>query len=107
MTDPSIIGPASLALTQGIGAFTAFLPRLGEVRKADAKTDHEMVAEVRTGEIAAVALTVGVGAVASYLTKSNTPVTVSVVVAIGLVILYETTLRRDTPMNHTTGSETA
>lgn len=99
MTD--VVGPASLALGQGVGAFSMFLPRLSDVRKTDPATDHSMVADVRVGEIAAVALTVGVGAVITALTKDNTPIIVSLVVAVGLVVIYETALRRERPMEQT------
>lgn len=91
--DPSIIGPSTLALTQAVGSFNAFLPKLSDVRKAHPETDPSLTNDVRTGEVAAVALTVGVGAIASSLTGSPVPTVVAVVAAVGLVIMYEATLR--------------
>jgi hypothetical protein len=98
MVDPQLIGPATLAVSQGISAFMTFLPSLTDVRKANPGEDLVMAADVRMGEIAAVALTVGVGAVASSLTGSPVPVVVSVTVAVLMLCLYEATLRADRPM---------
>lgn len=89
--DAAIIGPATLSITQAIGSFSTFLPRLSDIRKEDG-TNPEFVNDVRVGEIAAVAVTVGVGAIVSSLTGSPVPAVVAVVVAIGLVMLYEATL---------------
>ncbi len=95
--DPSILGPSTLGLTTAVGAFNSFLPPLTEVRKTGLD-DPSFVADVRTGEVAAVALTVGVGAIISSLTGSPVPTLVSVVAALGLVLMYETTLRADRPL---------
>lgn len=96
--DPNLIGPSTLAISQAIGSFNAFLPKLAEIRKATPADDPSFAADVRTGEVAAVALTVAVGAIVSSLTGSHTPAVVSVVCAVGLVVLYESTLRADRPM---------
>lgn len=94
MTD---VGTAALAITQGVAAFNSFLPPLSEVRKGSVD-NPEFAGDVRMGEIAACALTVGVGTIVSSLTGDPVPVYVAVVVSIGLVIMYETTLRKDRPM---------
>lgn len=91
--DPGLIGPSTLALTQAVGSFNAFLPKLADIRKAHPDQDPSFTNDVRTGEVAAVALTVGVGAVVSSLTGSPVPTVVAVVAAVGLVLMYETTLR--------------
>lgn len=91
------VSAATIPMGNAIGAFNQFLPPLRDIRNADVTTDTAFVAEVRTGEVAAVALTVGVGAITSGLTKSNVPITVAIVVSVGLVIMYETTLRNAKP----------
>lgn len=102
MVDPNLIGPSTLAISQAVGSFNAFLPKLADIRKANPEHDPSFAADVRTGELAAVALTVGVGAIVSSLTNSPVPVTVGVITALGLVILYETTLKADRPMERKT-----
>lgn len=97
MVDPSVIGPATLSMTQAFTAFNVMLPALSEVRKHDL-TDTEFVGDVRLGEMAAAGLALGVGAIASSLTGSSTPIIVSAVMAGGLVLLYESTLRASRPM---------
>lgn len=92
MPNPEILGPTSLAITQGVGAFMAFLPRLSDVRKASL-SDVDMVGDVRLGEIAATALTVGMGAIVSSLTGSPVPTVIAVLVCAILVCIYETALQ--------------
>jgi hypothetical protein len=91
MVDPSIWGPATLALTQGISSFNSFLPNMTEIRQ-HSPDDEEFVKDVRMGEITAAGLTIGVGAIASSLTSNPTPVVVSLVMAFGLIMVYETAL---------------
>jgi hypothetical protein len=93
--DANVIGPASLAISQGITAFLAFTPRLSDVRKADAKTETTMVGDVRLGEVAATAITVGVGVIASSLTGSPVPAIVAALVALTLICVYESALNSD------------
>lgn len=85
-----------LAMTQAIGAFTTFLPPLTDVRKGSL-SDPDFAADVRVGEVAASALTIGVGAIVSSLTGSPTPTIVAGITALGLVVLYESTLRNGAP----------
>lgn len=92
MVDPSIWGPATLAMTQGISSFNSFLPSMTEIRQ-HSPDDEEFVKDVRMGEITAAGLTLGVGAIASSLTSNPTPVVISVVMAFGLIMVYETALR--------------
>jgi len=95
---PEVIGPATLGVTQGIGAFTTFLPRLSDVRKADPNTDTDIAADVRLGEIAAVTATLGIGIITSSLTGSPVPAYTAVAMSAILVCLYECTLRADRPL---------
>lgn len=93
------IGPATLALSQSIGAFQFFLPRLSEVRRASIKDSPDMVGDVRMGEVAASALCLGVGAIMSSMTGSPYPAIISVAMMLVLVCVYEAALRGDMPFN--------
>lgn len=96
-----IIGPAMMGITQGVSTFNQFLPPLHEVRKHTPQGDPEFAADVRVGEVAASALILGIGAVASSLTGSTAPIVVAALTAIGLIILYESTLRTVRPFERT------
>ncbi|SRR6266540_3566398 len=91
-----LLGPAMLAFSNGFNAFTQFLPRLGDVRKAD-PDDSAMAGDVRMGEVAAVAMTLSVGVIASSLTKSSVPAYTAIAVSLVLVCVYEAALRGDRP----------
>ena len=95
MTSAEMVGPASLAISQGVTAFLSFMPKLSEIRKADPKNDPGMVGDVRMGEVAATAVCVGVGAIVSSLTGNPVPAFVAVVVALTLICIYESALASD------------
>lgn len=92
--DPNVIGPATLSLTQTVATFFTFLPGLREVRKAN-QDDAELRADVRHGELSSTVIAVGVGAIISFLTKSPTPIYISIMIAFLLIVIYEITLRKD------------
>lgn len=102
MSDAAMFGPAVLSVTQGISAFTTFLPRFTDVRRADPLNNPDVAADVRMGELAATALTMGVGVIASSLTQSAVPAVTALLVCALLVFLYESTLRTDRPMERST-----
>lgn len=91
--DPNVIGPATLAITQSFTAFNALLPKFGDIHDKHPSTSPAFADEVRMGEIAASALSIGIGLIVSSLTRSSVPVTVSVIMALGLVTMYEKVLR--------------
>ena len=97
MTD--MVGPASLIVSNTFGAFTHFLPPLSEVRKADPANNPDIVGDVRMGEIAAITLAVGTGAILSSLTQSAVPSFVALLTILILVALYEVALSGDRPGN--------
>jgi hypothetical protein len=99
MPSPEIVGPATIAISQGFSAFQFFLPKLSDVRKADANINPDIVGDVRLGEVAAFTLTVGVGAIVSSLTGSPVPAFVSLLIGLILIVVYETALSGDKPMN--------
>lgn len=81
-----------LSVSQSVVVFTALLPPFAEVRKAD-KTDQDMMNDVRLGELAASALVIGIGMIASGVAGSPAPVLASAVCAVALVGMYEGVLR--------------
>ena len=94
---PDITGTALLSVTQGIGAFGAFLPKISEVRRADPINNPDVAADIRMGEVAAATLTLGIGVIASSLTGSPVPVYTALLMVVILVSLYESTLRAHRP----------
>ncbi len=99
MTDPGVIGPAMLSLTQSVALFQTMLPKFSEIRKTNPEDNPELVQDVRMGELAAVLLTLGIGGMTSALTGSSVPSVVAVTSAAGLVLLYESALRARTGVN--------
>ena len=90
--DPTALSVATVAISTSMGAFYQMLPDISEVRKRSAN-DPDFAADVRVGEVAAASIALGIGAITSALAESSVPILVSVVVAGGLIVLYETTLR--------------
>ena len=91
--DPGLIGPTTMGLTQSLALFQGFLPKFTDIRRQDPASDADFVKDVRMGELAAALLTIGVGAIMSSLTGTPYPAVISVISALGLVMLYETALR--------------
>lgn len=85
---PELVSLATLALTQSVAVFHQFLPPLTDVKRADKNNPVDRT-DVRVGEFASVALTVGLGAVMSTLSGNYEPLVISVVAAAGLVAIYE------------------
>lgn len=90
--DAGASAAASIALGQTVGAYAFFLPPLREVRRAGA-ADSAMRGDVRMGQIAAAALSLGVATILANLTGSTMPVIATAVVALIIAFLYETALR--------------
>lgn len=95
--DAAMFGPAAMAVTQGIGAFNIFLPKFTDVRRNNPGDNPDFAADVRTGEIAACVVTMGVGCIATYFTASPEPALTALFICIVLVVLYESTLRATAP----------
>lgn len=93
MPRPEMMGPASLAIGQSVGAFLAFLPKFSDIRRADTASDSAMVRDVRMGEMAATTVCIGIGAITSSITGDPLPAIVSAVMALILIALYETALK--------------
>lgn len=89
--DGAIASTSLLAITSSIGIFNSLCPPFHTIRQATG--DPRTVADVRTAEVAAVALTVAIGLIGSGMTKSPLPAVLSVVAAGALVLMYESVLR--------------
>ena len=83
-----------LAVTQGVGAFQSFLPRLETIRKGDSD-DAELVSVVRTGEFAGAAITLAIGILASSLSGDSKPTILALVISDVMLYVYETALRKE------------
>lgn len=94
MPNPNALGPASLAVGQAVGSFSVFLPRFTDVRQS-APHDKTMVRDVRLGEVAAVAMSLGIGVILSSLSGEPAPAIVALVMALIVVVLYEQALRSE------------
>ena len=92
MADAATASAAAIALGQTVGAYSFFLPPLREVRRAGT-SDAAMRGDVRMGQVASAALSLGVAGILANLTGSTLPVTVTIVVALIIAMLYETALR--------------
>lgn len=79
-----------LAVTSSIGVYTSLLPSLADVRKA--RGDTVVTNDVRLGEIAAGALAVAIGLMASTMAGTPVPAMVAVIVAVGVTFMYESIL---------------
>lgn len=93
MSVPSdVCGPTLLAITASLTAFNEFLPKLTDIR-AHTPYDACYVQDVRLGELSATALVLGIGAISSSLTGHPAPVIVAGLACIGLIGIYEMSLR--------------
>lgn len=97
ISDPVTLSVTTVAITTAVGAFYQMLPPISEVRKRSTD-DPEFAADVRVGEVAASAIALGVGGIASSLSGSPTPALVSLIFAGGFIFLYESTLRGERPL---------
>lgn len=92
MNPETITGTTAIVGTT-VAIFTAFMPGLTDVLQDN--ISQSMAHDVRYAQVAASITAIGVGGLVSYVTNSRVPVTVSVLGAIVLGIVYETTLRKE------------
>ena len=86
------LGTSTLAISQTVFAFTAFLPNFIEVGKSN---KDDIAGEVRLGETAAVVIALSIGALLSWLSDSYIPLYIAALMGMVLVGMYETALRKD------------
>lgn len=92
MPRPEALGSSSLAISQSVIAFTAFLPNFVEVGRSDKES---ITGEVRLGETAAVVIALGIGALLSWLNGDKTPFLISAIMSFILIAMYEAALRKE------------
>lgn len=85
------IGIATLAMTQGVSSAMFFLPKITDVRRVSSR-DAESVRDIRTGEVAMIVTTFGIGGMLSFMTKSPLPAGIALFTALLIVGLYESVL---------------
>lgn len=89
MTDNSTaVAVSGIAIGQTITAYQLFLPPLQEVRRANVGSDRAMVHDVYLGQMAAGAVSIGVGAMLATVTGSRFPVYTSVFIALIIAASY-------------------
>jgi len=86
------LGTATLAISQSVVAFTAFLPNFVEVGKSD---PEDIQGQVRLGETAAVVIALGIGSLLSWLSGSSVPFMISSIMCFILVAMYEAAMRKE------------
>ena len=86
------LGSSSLAISQSVIAFTAFLPNFVEVGRSD---KDQIANEVRLGETAAVFIAMSIGALLAWLSASKIPLYVSAIMSFVLVAMYEVAMRKE------------
>ena len=86
------IGPAFIAVTQGINVFNTLMPPLDDIRVSD-PSDMHMSQSVRTAEWAGTVITLSLGILASALSNSSAPFVIALIIVGVLVFIYERTLR--------------
>lgn len=85
-------GPALLAATQGISAFTVLMPTLKDVRRASPDDADQTKKDVRVGEFAACTITLAVSALIAVLVKNTVPVIIGLVICAVMIFVYESVL---------------
>lgn len=85
--------------TVGIGAFTAFMPQLAEMRRGDASYNGELVADVRCAEYAAIGVTVAIGVATAVTMGEWYPLFVAALTCAGMVALFEYIMRSPRPFS--------
>ncbi len=87
----TVFSATMVPLTSAVGIFTGMLPDIKDVRKAT-RQDATMKHDMRVGQAAASVVVLSLGAAASHFSKSRLPLIASLIVVIGLVVMYETIL---------------
>jgi hypothetical protein len=90
MSKADIVSSSLMGITTSVGLYTAFLPKINEIRKTPPTSDE--ATSIRMGELAAGALTVAIGMTASTLVKSPYPAALTIASALAMVCMYEMVL---------------
>jgi len=90
MSRADVVSSSLLGITTSVGLYTAFLPKIPDIRKTPPSSDEAQ--SIRMGELAAGSLTVAIGLTASTLVKSPFPAALSIASALAMVCMYEMVL---------------
>lgn len=88
MADPGALTASSVAIGQTVFAYSYFLPRLSEVRRAD-PGDPAMRGDVLLGQVAAGSVSLAVGGLVTWMTGSSIPVLTTLAVAGVIAVIYQ------------------
>lgn len=88
------LAPLALSMTQAVAAFFTVMPKFSEVRRADPDHDFELKMDVRTGEISASVISLGIGGILAYYYRSPVPVYAASAIGIIIAVVYELALRQ-------------
>lgn len=88
MADVAGISASTIAIGQTVFAYSYFLPRLQEVRRAD-QNDSMMRGDVLLGQLAAGAVSVTVGMLLTWMTGSSLPVMTTLAIAVIIAVIYQ------------------
>lgn len=88
MADANAISASVVSIGQVVVAYQFFMPRLGEVRRAE-PDDANMRTDVLLGQLSAGALTIAVGVMLASLTGSAMPAYVAVCIALVIAVAYQ------------------
>lgn len=88
MADPNAITASTVSIGQSIFAYSFFLPRLSEVRRADPEDPH-IRGDVMLGQLAAGSVSMAVGAMLSWMTASQVPAMTTLFIAAIIAAIYQ------------------
>lgn len=100
MSRADVVSSTLLGITTSVGLYTAFLPDLREIRKTPPSSEDAR--SIRMGELAAGALTIGIGITATTMVHSPMPLALSIASALAMVCMYETILNAPATTKGTT-----
>jgi hypothetical protein len=92
MADPGALTASSIAIGQTVFAYSYFLPPLREVRRAD-PNDPDVRGDVILGQVAAMAVSLSIGGLVTWMTGSTIPVLTTIAVAVVIAIIYHYALQ--------------
>lgn len=88
MADVNALTASSISIGQTVFAYSYFLPRLSEVRRADAG-DPMMRGDVLLGQLAAGSVSMAVGMLLTWMTGSSLPVMTTLSIAVIIAVIYQ------------------
>jgi hypothetical protein len=88
MADSGALTGSSIAIGQTVFAYSYFLPRLSDVRKAG-PDDPDMRGDVLLGQLAAGGVSSLIGVMLTWMSGSKIPMVVTIAIALFIAALYQ------------------